>query len=239
MLSNVRFLGFVDEELRDEVNVAGKDAIHVNCECTAEILKMLMSLGAEIRFADNNNMQHVIDHFEIITLYKVYTGLKGGSCFDVVIQGDTSEHNTSIIADYDRAVITGFSGNYEKLLYILDGMRGIGPRAARIYLENIPVIFSTGSIERAILTQAGVFGVKSESPIIAPVEYNDDPKTLRSNVPTVKFFVGKDGYIRILDAANPYYTIRCRMLDDGTISVLGLENNFTGDGKNKKYPQNE
>ena len=81
MLSNVRFLGFVDEELRDEVNVAGKDAIHVNCECTAEILKMLMSLGAEIRFADNNNMQYVIDHFEIITLYKVYTGLKRGILF--------------------------------------------------------------------------------------------------------------------------------------------------------------
>ena len=239
MLSNVRFLGFVDEELRDEVNVTGKDAIHVNCECTAEILKMLMSLGAEIRFADNNNMQYVIDHVGIITLYKVYTGLKGESHFDVVTQGDASKHNTSIIADYDRAVITGFSGNYAKLLDILDGIRGIGPRAARVYLENIPVIFSTGSIEKAILTQAGVFGVKSESPIIAPMEYNDDPKTLRSNISTVKFFVGEDGYIRILDVANPDYTIRCRMLDDGTISVLGFESNFTSDGKNENYLQNK
>ena len=77
MLSNVRFLGFVDEELRDEVNVTMRDTIRIDCECTVELLKMLMSLGAEIRFADNINMQRVIDHFEIITLYKVYTGLKG------------------------------------------------------------------------------------------------------------------------------------------------------------------
>lgn len=239
MLSNVRFLGFVDEKLRDEVNVAGKDAIRVSCECTAEILKTLMSLGAEIRFTDNNIMQDVIDHFETITLYKVYTILKGEYHCDVVTQRGTSKYNTSIIADYDKVAITGFSGNYEKLLDILDAMRGIGPRPARIYLENIPVIFSTGSIEKAILTQAGVFGVKSESPIIGPVEYNDGLKTLRSIVPTVKFFAGEDGYMRILDAANPDYTIRCRVLDDGTISVLGFESNFTGDGKNEKYLQNK
>ena len=208
MLSNVRFLGFVDEKLRDEVNVAGKDAIRVSCECTAEILKTLMSLGAEIRFTDNNTLQNVIDHFETITLYKVYTGLKGEAHCDVVTQKGTSKYNTSIIADYDKAAITGFSGNYEKLLVILDGMRGIGPRPARIYLKNIPVIFSTGSIEKAILTQAGVFGVKSESPIIGPVEYNDGLRTLRSNVPTVKFFAGEDGYIRILDAEpRLYYTV--------------------------------
>ena len=226
MLSNVRFLGFVDEELRDEVNVAGRDAIRIDCECTVEILKMLMSLGAEIRFADNRNMQHVIDHFGIITLYKIYTSLKGESYFDVVTQGDVSKSNVTIIADYDRSTITGFSGNYKTLLNILDNMRDIDPHVFRIYLENVPVIFSTGSMEKAILAQAGVFGLKSESPIVVPVEYNGDPKTLGDIPPSVKFCVGWDGYIRILDAANPDYTIRCRMSDDGSISVLGLESDF-------------
>ena len=136
----------------------------------------------------------------------------------------------SIIADYDRATITGFSGNYEVLLGILDNMRDIDSRAFRIYLENVPVTFSTGSMEKAILAQAGVFGLKSESPIIVPVEYNGDPKTLKGDEPTVKFCVGWDGYIRILDAADPYCTIRCRALDDGTISVLGPESDFTDTG---------
>lgn len=226
MLSNVRFLGFINEELRDEVNVEGRDVIRINCECTVEILKMLMSLGAEIRFADNHNLQYVIDHFGTITLYKVYTGLKGEPYFDVVTQGDVSKRNTSIIADYDRATITGFSGNYGELLNILDGMRDIGPRPARMYLENVPIIFTTGSMEKAILTQAGVFGLKSESPIVVPVEYNDDPKTLGDIAPSVKFCVGWDGYVRILDAANPDCTIRCRVSDGGNISVLGLESDF-------------
>ena len=103
-----------------------------------------------------------------------------------------------------------------------------------MYLENVPIVFGTLPMEQAILHRAGVFGVKSEPPSIVPVEYNDGRKTLRSNVPTVKCWVGLDGYTRILDVANPDYIIRCRVLDDGTISVLGMESNFTGDGKKEK-----
>ena len=46
MGNNVRFIGFVNEKLRDMVDLAGKDAIYLDCELNDSIFKLLMSLGA-------------------------------------------------------------------------------------------------------------------------------------------------------------------------------------------------
>lgn len=204
MLSNVRFVGFINEELRDKVNVAGKDAIYLDCDCNASIFKLLMTLGAEVRFADTKSLDYVLSHIGLINVNKVYTDSNGESHFEL-ITNDTVVTNTTIIADYDRNAITGISGNSNTLVEFLNS-RIVQPRSWVMYLENVPVIFGTLSMGEAILTRAGVFGMTPKESTVKPKHYKydtqikvPDGKTPWSDLPTARFYIDGNGHRHMLD----------------------------------------
>lgn len=200
MGSNVRFIGFVNEKLRDMVDLAGKDAIYLDCKLNDSIFKLLMSLGAELRFKDNDNLSYIIERLGLINVNKVYTDSTGKQHYDISVQDGVTAGYTTVIVDFDRLAITGVSGNTRALVNLISSYDYPEERRAwTMYLENVPIIFGTLPMEEAVLHRAGVFGTvpkhyKYNTQIKVP-----DGTTPWSNLPTVKYYVDGNGHRHMLD----------------------------------------
>lgn len=198
MDDNVRFIGFIDEELRDKVNVEGMGAIRIDCDFNISIFSLLMKLGAEVRFKALRNLNYVIKNTKPFSVSICTHDVDGKPHFDTTLYDNDT--NLSLIVDRRRFAITGISGSMSILTDVLlydDAMLGTWT----IYLEDLPVSFRAGTMEEAILRRAGVFGT-----VTKPKHYKYDTQikvsdgtTPWSNLPTAKFYVDGNGHRYMLD----------------------------------------
>ena len=205
MNDNVRFIGFTDEELRDKVNVEGRDAINVDCDFNIGIFDLLMKLGAEVRFKARRNLNYVINTTKPSSVSICMYDSDGKLHFDTTLYDNDT--NLSLIVDHRRFAITGVSGSTPILTEVLlqDAMLG----AWTIYLDDLPVSFCAGSMEEAILRRAGVFGpkpikLKREASIKIP-----DGKTPWNELPPIPCYLNTDGYVCAHISSLPAHIRQC------------------------------
>ena len=125
MDDNVRFIGFIDEELRDKVNVEGMDAVHIDCDFNISIFSLLMKLGAEVRFKALRNLNYVIKNTKPFSVSICTHDVDGKLHFDTTLYDNDT--NLSLIVDRRRFAITGISGSMSILTDVLlydDAMLG-------------------------------------------------------------------------------------------------------------------
>ena len=206
MGDNVRFIGFIDEELRDKVNVEGMDAIHIDCDFNISIFSLLMKLGAEVRFKALRNLNYAIKNTKPFSVSICTHDVDGKLHFDTTLYDNDT--NLSLIVDRKRFAITGISGSMSILTDVLlydDAMLGTWT----IYLEDLPVSFRAGTMEEAILRMTGIFGpkpikLKREASIKIP-----DGKTPWNELPSVPCYLNTDGYVCVRFGSLPAHIRQC------------------------------
>lgn len=197
MGSNVRFIGFTNDSLRDKVNVEGKDMIQLDCFFNTDIFSLLLKLGAEVKFKTTHDLDYVVDAVKPSSLSVCASDSDGKQYFDTTIY--SNDTNLSLIIDRDRVAITGASGFISALTEVLS--RYTVAQTWTICLEDVPVVFGKMPMEEAILHGAGVLGTatipkhyKYDTPIKVP-----DGTAPWSNLPTAKFYVDGNGHRHMLN----------------------------------------
>ena len=191
MGSNVRFIGFTNDSLRDKVNVEGKDMIQLECFFNTDIFSLLLKLGAEVRFKTNSDLDYVVDAVKPSSISICASDSDGKQHFDTTIY--SNDTNLSLIIDRDRVAITGASGFISALTEVLS--RYAVAQTWTICLEDVPVVFGKMSMEEALLNSAGVFSpkpkrIKCKTSIKIP-----DGKTPWDELPPIPCYLNSEGYV--------------------------------------------
>ena len=190
-MSNVRFIGFTDEELRNEVNVDGREEIHVDCSFNTDIFSLLMRLGAEVRFRTTQDLDHVIVEAQPSVIGTRTTDSDGKQHFDTSVY--KRDINLNIIEDRDRCAITGVAGFVSILTEVLS--RNTIVPTWNMFLDGVIITFGFIPMEEAILHNAGVFGSKPKRIKCATNIKIPDGKTPWDELPSVKWYINDGGYV--------------------------------------------